>query len=790
MIKGKSPSIGMNSSGRFCRAFPGGLLLIVLLFIHSCKSGDECTPTTCEEGGKDCGWISDGCGGEILCGECTPPETCGGGGTENVCGFDDECIPTTCEEGGKDCEWISDGCDGEIWCGECTLPETCGGGGTENVCGRELYDETGWTDLSSFLADDSRIVYVSAHGDDEAALSVHERGYYLPDDEEIGPDPTQPEGEVTAYATVEAARSALRVNRRLDNYPDDPMFPEWMLFRRGDEIDMNESGLTQVEIGGRSDAERRVYASYGDLSLPRPVLVNGGRISAWGVRGGNNLVIASLAGVNGFSIMYGASNILIEDVAFRQTGTNAIQIDGVDNIVIRRSVISGNHSADSHVQGIFMSRVARVVIEECVFDMNGYKEDPFDPSTWTAGVSAEHESLQPGEGFQPRRTWFDRNLYLSSYTDLKVRGNIISRGGGGGSVQMRVGGLAERNLFLFNQSALSVGHSQATRSYLHDALIRSNLVLHDDHFLPPGGFGIGLILGVGDEETGVMQDNIVAHFHRLNNGGGLLGATGIGEYQENPAQRAFHVQVLDNVALSHYGRAFSVASTSADDGIISGRIGSNVVAVLSEGQVVSSGDETPADTVDFGNEISGGNSYFCEAADCFRRGGSSGDFSDWEAAGYDSHGAHYSMLEALAEDAGWATAMELNDPQGRNGWERDIVSYMMYVDPTYEPNEDVTVDDGVPQANRRPDAPMVWQVLSDSSLYPDSNFWSRRVLSEDEAKLAARRYHAFLVFIERAKANRRGAWKRDYTADAVNNYIRQGFGKATVQGEYTGEPDQ
>jgi hypothetical protein len=44
------------------------------------------TCTTCAAQNKNCGTISDGCGGTLTCGTCTSPQTCGGGGTANVCG--------------------------------------------------------------------------------------------------------------------------------------------------------------------------------------------------------------------------------------------------------------------------------------------------------------------------------------------------------------------------------------------------------------------------------------------------------------------------------------------------------------------------------------------------------------------------------------------------------------------------------------------------------------------------------------------------------------------------------
>jgi hypothetical protein len=95
----------------------------------------SCKPTTCAAQGKNCGSISDGCGGTLPCGSCTSPQTCGGGGVANVCGGGSSCTPTTCAAQGKNCGSISDGCGGTLTCGSCTSPQTCGGGSVANVCG-------------------------------------------------------------------------------------------------------------------------------------------------------------------------------------------------------------------------------------------------------------------------------------------------------------------------------------------------------------------------------------------------------------------------------------------------------------------------------------------------------------------------------------------------------------------------------------------------------------------------------------------------------------------------------
>lgn len=50
------------------------------------------------------------------------------------------CLPTTCENEGKNCGSITDGCGGRLECGNCSGVDTCGGGGRANVCGQVCYD--------------------------------------------------------------------------------------------------------------------------------------------------------------------------------------------------------------------------------------------------------------------------------------------------------------------------------------------------------------------------------------------------------------------------------------------------------------------------------------------------------------------------------------------------------------------------------------------------------------------------------------------------------------------------
>ena len=102
-----------------------------------CGNTGNCQMLTCAGQGITCGPASDGCGGVIAsCGTCASPATCGGAGAAGTCGGTAGCIPQTCQSLGVNCGPVGDGCGGVIdSCGTCTPPSTCGGGGTSGQCG-------------------------------------------------------------------------------------------------------------------------------------------------------------------------------------------------------------------------------------------------------------------------------------------------------------------------------------------------------------------------------------------------------------------------------------------------------------------------------------------------------------------------------------------------------------------------------------------------------------------------------------------------------------------------------
>ncbi|MHB8419433.1 MAG: hypothetical protein ACYDCL_15265 [Myxococcales bacterium] len=99
------------------------------------STGAGCGLRSCASAKATCGPIGDGCGGVLECGSCTPPESCGGGGTPSVCGGKSGCVPKSCAGEGVACGPLADGCGNLLQCGSCTAPATCGGGGKTGVCG-------------------------------------------------------------------------------------------------------------------------------------------------------------------------------------------------------------------------------------------------------------------------------------------------------------------------------------------------------------------------------------------------------------------------------------------------------------------------------------------------------------------------------------------------------------------------------------------------------------------------------------------------------------------------------
>jgi hypothetical protein len=113
------------------------LLEFMLFDLTSCVTPPSCTPLTCAQQNATCGPAGDGCGGQLNCGSCLLPQTCGGGGVASQCGYPDggACVPQTCASQSISCGLAGDGCGHQLSCGTCVSPQTCGGGGVLGHCG-------------------------------------------------------------------------------------------------------------------------------------------------------------------------------------------------------------------------------------------------------------------------------------------------------------------------------------------------------------------------------------------------------------------------------------------------------------------------------------------------------------------------------------------------------------------------------------------------------------------------------------------------------------------------------
>lgn len=279
--------------------------------------------------------------------------------------------------------------------------------------------------------------------------------------------------EATPVRTPMVAYSRLRTG-----------FPDWMLLKRGDTWDGNGGQFAFVGEGGRSGrsaTEPLVIGSYGE-SKERPKLISGRvrpldgdkhiRVVGLEFRFSQPLVTDNGVTCNGARV----EDLLIEDCAIIGY-PSGISLQGqgkrLKDVRIRGTVV-----ADSTGQGILADGVDGLLIDCCVFDHNGWREDvPGHPSNG-----------------------FNHNMYLTgTNTGVIVRETISARASSH-AVSMSAGGLAVDNLIL--QSPIGIwGHKSFAA--------RWNVVL-DARDLAVGG-PRGMALGADEIVTAEFLENIVAH---------------------------------------------------------------------------------------------------------------------------------------------------------------------------------------------------------------------------------------------------------------------------------------
>jgi hypothetical protein len=134
------------------------------------------------------------------------------------------------------------------------------------------------------------------------------------------------------------------------------------------------------------------------------------------------------------------------------------------NLNFRRNICIHSWAGDSYtihelrtrVQGMYISGVNGVLIEENLFDHNGWDEQ-------IEGAGA---------------TMFNHNIYMSTANPncakIIVRGNILARASAHG-LQLRSGGLVEDNLFVQNAINLNVGYHKSASISGAYGIIKNNV---------------------------------------------------------------------------------------------------------------------------------------------------------------------------------------------------------------------------------------------------------------------------------------------------------------------------
>lgn len=275
------------------------------------------------------------------------------------------------------------------------------------------HDKNGWSKITP--SSDSRLIFVSSsEGDDDKAR------YYSRF--EVG-DINAPLN-IVPFKSIAKAFTHVRKGH-----------PDWLLLKRGDKFELQstlylQSGESKISpmvlVGYGSDKRRPVidskdftalmlgsksYVVIKDIELyPSKLDPNSPKFSGWGNMKQNAIGIASISGSSG------ADDILIENVRVSYYKNNIVigGGGGHKNVVIRRNEILNSYSDTGHSQGASIAYVDGLLIEENLFDHNGwYQQRPL-----SVGLNTKSYGYA---------TWFNHNAYIIDSANMILRENLFSR---------------------------------------------------------------------------------------------------------------------------------------------------------------------------------------------------------------------------------------------------------------------------------------------------------------------------------------------------------------------------
>jgi hypothetical protein len=211
-----------------------------------------------------------------------------------------------------------------------------------------------------------------------------------------------------------------------------------LLLKRGDTW---HSGFGFWGVSGQSSSNPLVIGAYGTGSRPT---IDSGNQTGWtnGLTNVHDIAFIGLhftaagrggATPDGIQSSGRLSGVLIEDCCvegYRNNITLQSFFTPINNVKVRRSQILDAYSSNSHAQGIYADGVHGLLLEQNVFDHNG----------WGHGAGA---------------TMFNHGAYVTAKSSgLTATGNIFSNSSSHG-LQARPGGTVTNNLFYNNAIGLS-----------------------------------------------------------------------------------------------------------------------------------------------------------------------------------------------------------------------------------------------------------------------------------------------------------------------------------------------
>jgi hypothetical protein len=433
----------------------------------------------------------------------------------------------------------------------------------------------GWTELTPSA--DTLTVYVSDSDGDDANDGL---------------------SEAAPKATLSAGKALMRTG-----------MPDWLLLKAGDTWTDQDFG--NWNKSGRSSTELMVITSYGTGARPR---VRTGTDNGFSML---NVTIAHVAliGIHleahlftgtqacaGVLLLTTIDDVLIEDCLIQAFKDNFVMQANngpgtLTNVRLRRCVIVDAYSGNSaHAQGIYAAGLENFLIEECVFDHNGWTEDGSGPATM-----------------------FNHNIYVDACSDVIVRGNLFLRASSmnnkfncdftGGSRDI----LIENNFYIEGEIAIGIGGNTTDPLRFVNVTIRDNVMMQVGRTQPTNR-DLAWYIEVEDWDGGLIENNLMLHQSLLENSFGV--SLGGGSDR--------NTTIRDNVFYGLMGRSVLIDIDPGETGI-----------VVQDNEMQ---DPTEAsELIDISGSLSAvtfsGNSYFSNAAlsAWFRIGGSLENHADWVA---------------------------------------------------------------------------------------------------------------------------------------------------------------